>query len=293
MGIALVTGGGRGLGRLVALRLAAQGREVWLTARDAAAGARVVEEIHAASPGAKVRCLPLDLASLASVNACCDALLAEGRPLELLFHVAGVMQQSPTRRVTEDGFEETLQVNALAPLLLTERLEPLLRRAPAARAVFVSSRLHLPGSRGVSVDFDFADPSLARGYHPERAYKNSKLAVLWVAFGFAARWAGTSLSAHAVCPGFVPETAAASTHGLLKLVMKAVMPWMPFAVRASVAADNLAFVATDPSVAQQPGAFWGERRVLDASPDARDATKRARFLAWAREAVKLGPAAVA
>ncbi len=287
MGITLLTGGGRGLGRLTALRLAALGHEVWLTARDPAAGQRTVEAARAATPGAKVRCLPLDLASFASLNACCDAVLREAPEVDVLFHVAGVMQQSRTRRVTGDGFEETLQVNALGPLLLTERLEPLLAKAPQARAVFVSSRLHLPGSRGAPVDFDFGDPSLARGYQHERAYKNSKLAVLWVAFGFHARWAGAGPTAHAVCPGFVPMTAAESTHGAQRWLLRHVLPHLSFATSPEAAADNLVFMATDPAVAAQPGQFWGERRVLESSPESRDETKRARFWAWAREAVGL------
>lgn len=289
----VVTGGGRGLGRLTALRLAALGHEVWLTARDAAAGQRTVDEARAATPGAKVRALPLDLASFASINACCDALLAEGAPLDVLFHVAGVMQQSPTRRLTGDGFEETLQVNALAPLLLTERLEPLLRGAPAARAVFVSSRLHRPDSRGAPVDFDFGDPNLARGYEHDRAYKNSKLAVLWVMGGFAARWASTPMTAHAVCPGFVPLTGAESTHGALRFMMRHVLPHLPFATSPEAAAESFVFMATDPAVAANPGHLWGERQVIEASADARDETKRARFLAWAREAVQLAPATTA
>lgn len=284
-----LTGGGRGLGRLTALRLAALGHEVWLTARDVAAGQRVVDEALAMNPGAKVRALALDLASLDSINARCDALLSEGAPLDVLFHIAGVMQQSPTRRLTVDGLEETLQVNALAPLLLTERLEPLLRRAPVARAVFVSSRLHLPDSRGVPVDFDFDDPNLARGYQHDRAYKNSKLAVLWVMRGFAARWAGTSLSAHAVCPGFVPATGAASTHGVLHFMMQHVLPHMPFATSPEAAAESFVFMATDPAVAASPGGFWGERHLLEASADARDDAKQARFLTWARAAVRLPP----
>jgi NAD(P)-dependent dehydrogenase (short-subunit alcohol dehydrogenase family) len=289
----LLTGGGRGLGRLAALRLSALGHEVWLTARDPAAGQRTIDEARAATPGAAVRALPLDLGSFASIGACCDELLRGGAPLDVLFHVAGVMQQSPTRRLTADGFEETLQVNALAPLLLTERLEPLLRLSPASRAIFVSSRLHLPGSRGAPVDFDFADPNLARGYEHDRAYKNSKLAVLWVMGGFAARWAGTTLTSHAVCPGFVPLTGAESTHGALRFMMRHVLPHLPFATSPEVAAENLVFMATDPSVAANPGHLWGERHVIEASADARDETKRARFLAWAREAVRLGPAATA
>lgn len=287
MASVLLTGGGRGLGRLTAQTLAAAGHEVLLTARDPAAGQRAVEEIRAAVPAAKVRALTVELGSLASLATLCDGLLAEGRPLDVLFHVAGVMQQSPTRRVTKDGFEETLAVNALAPLFLTQRLEPLLRQAAAPRVVFVSSRLHLPGSRGAPVNFDFDDPHLERGYHPERAYKNSKLAVLWVASAFQRRWRGSALTAHTVCPGFVPETAAASTQGFQRFLLKYVLPWMPFARSATEAVDSFVFMATDPGVAGQPGLFWGEKKPLEASPEARDEAKSERFFTWAQHAAGL------
>ncbi len=53
---------------------------------------------------------------------------------------------------------------------------------PSAWVVTVGSRLHMPGSRGKPVDFDFDDFQLEHGYNPDRAYKNSKLAVLWFTY---------------------------------------------------------------------------------------------------------------
>ena len=75
--------------------------------------------------------------------------------------------------------------------------------------ITVCSRLHLPGSRGGPVDFDFDDPQLERGYHPDRAYKNSKLAALWFTYELQRRLGQPPITANAVCPGFVPATAAA------------------------------------------------------------------------------------
>src|SRR5664280_1576820 len=123
------------------------------------------------------------------------------------------MQSSKNRRVTVDGYEETLAVNVLAPFLLTALLQPALARSESARVVAVSSRLHLLGSRGEPVDFD--DPQLQRGYNPDRAYKSPKLAVLWFTYELQARLALRPITANAVCPGFVPTTAAASTRGAM------------------------------------------------------------------------------
>jgi retinol dehydrogenase-12 len=187
------------------------------------------------------------------------------------------MQTSRTRRLTVDGYEETLAVNVLAPFLLTARLLPALERSVSARVVTVSSRLHLPGSRGEPVDFDFDDPQLERGYHPDRAYKNSKLAVLWFTYELQRRLAPRQITANAVCPGFVPATAAASTSGVMRWVMSWVMPHLPFATSVDAATDSFVFMALDPSLEGVGGKFFGEQHPIESSPQSRDTDQSQRF----------------
>jgi NAD(P)-dependent dehydrogenase (short-subunit alcohol dehydrogenase family) len=277
MATILITGGGRGLGRATAERLAAAGHRVLLTARTLAAAETAATEIRQRHPGALVEPRTVDLASLSAVRAFANARLELDSPIDVLFHVAGIMQQSPTRRVTVDGFEETLAVNVLAPFLLTGLLLPALERSAAARVVFVSSRLHLPDSRGVPVNFDFADPQLEDGYHPERAYKNSKLADLWLAYELQRRLPPRRITSNAVCPGFVPATAAASANGVKRRFMQVVLPHMPFATSVDAAADALAFMAVDPSIEAVGGQLFGEGRPIDSSPESHDAGKARRF----------------
>jgi len=278
----LLTGGNRGLGRATIELLASQGHRVLFTARDLTSGQQTLEAIRARHPTANLELHALDLASLSSVRALATRL--HDLTLDVLFHNAGVMQQSPTRRLTHDGFEETLGVNVLGPFLLTQLLRPALERAPVARVVGVSSRLHLPGSRGEPVHFDFDDPMLERGYHPERAYKNSKLAMLWFLFELARR-VPPRITVNGVCPGLVPLTAAESTHGFQKWVMRNVLVHMPFAKSVEEAARSFAFMATDPSLEGVTGRFFGEQKAIDASPDARDEAKARRFWDWAEGVV--------
>ena len=273
----LMTGGNRGLGRAAAEKLAAAGHRILLTARDAGQGRRAAAEIEAATGSSNVAVEEVDLASFDAVRALAARLVERETPIDVLFHNAGIMQQSPTRRVTGAGFEETLAVNALAPFLLTRCLLPALERAPSARVVFVTSRLHLPGSRGVPVDFDFADPQLTRGYHPERAYKNSKLAVLWLAYELARRLPPRPITSNAVCPGFVPATAQASTTGFTRFLLRYILPVMPFARSVEEAATSYAFMATDPSLEGRTGKFYGEMKELASSPDSYDLEKAGRF----------------
>ncbi len=272
----LVTGANRGLGFECARQLLADGHHVIVTARDAAKGKAALASLSAAGRG-RVELQLLDMASLASIRAFGERWEKEGRALDVVVHNAGVMQQSPTRRVTGDGLEETLATNAIGPYLLTKVLWPSLLRAPAGRVLMVSSRLHLPGSRGESVRFDFDDPQLERDYHPERAYKNSKLACLWVTYELARRSAATSVTANAVCPGFVPVTAAESVRGFMWFMMKYLMPLAPFATSLKDAGGSLKWCAVDPSIAGARAKFFAEKRELESSPESRDADKAARF----------------
>jgi len=273
----LITGGARGLGRTTAEKLAAAGHRVVLVARTQERAEAAAEEILRGHPDAHVEPRSVDLSSLAEVRRFAADTLNRGETIDVLFHVAGVMQTSPTRRVTVDGYEETLAVNVLAPYLLTGLLLPLLEGSPSARVVSVSSRLHLPGSRGEPVDFDFDDPQLERRYHPERAYKNSKLALLWFSYELQRRLPPRPITANAVCPGFVPETVVASTHGAMHFAMKHVIVHMPFATSIDEATDALVFMAVDPAIEGVGGAFFGERHPIESSPESRDIDQARRF----------------
>ena len=275
----LVTGGGRGLGRVTAGKLAAGGHRVLLVARTEASAQPAVDAIRRDHPGADVEPRWVDLSSMEAIRNFA-AVEADGT-IDVLFHVAGVMQTNPVRQGTVDGFEETLAVNALAPYLLTGLLMPALERSASPRVISVSSRLHLPDSRGEPVDFDFDDPQLQHGYNPDRAYKNSKLAVLWFTYELQRRV--PSITADAVCPGFVPSTAAASTSGVMHFVMEHLMPHMPFATTVEDATDSFVFMATDPSIEGDGGKFYGEQHEIESSPESHDTERARRFWELAGE----------
>ena len=89
----LVTGASAGLGVETARALAAHGAEVVGAVRDLAKAQRVTEEVRAqAANGGSLSLVELDLASLKSVRACADALLADGRKFDVVIANAGVMR---------------------------------------------------------------------------------------------------------------------------------------------------------------------------------------------------------
>jgi NAD(P)-dependent dehydrogenase (short-subunit alcohol dehydrogenase family) len=172
--LAVVTGANSGLGFGLARRLAKADAEVVLAIRNHAKGEAAVRAIRADVPHAKLTIKALDLASLKSVAALGQELAAEGRPVDVLINNAGVMTP-PRREQTDDGFELQFGANHLGHFALTGHLLPLLRAAPAARVVTVSSLA--AGQRNV----DFGDANAERGYKPMRSYGIAKLAQLMFA----------------------------------------------------------------------------------------------------------------
>lgn len=140
----LVTGATSGIGlELVRVLLADPANQVIVGARrpaDASALRAVVDARH-------LDILPLDLGSLASTAAFADTVVARlaGRRLASLAANAG-LQNVRARRLTIDGYEETLQANWLAHAVLVERLLPHL--APGAPVVFTASGTHDPADAG-------------------------------------------------------------------------------------------------------------------------------------------------
>jgi NAD(P)-dependent dehydrogenase (short-subunit alcohol dehydrogenase family) len=194
----IVTGANRGVGRATAERLVREGHRVLITARDFTKGERAASEIRAAVAVAQVEARRLDLASFQSVRDFAGGILCEGLAVDVLLHNAGVLTPSKTRRMTIDGIEDVLGVNVLGPFLLTRELLPALERSAGARVVCVSSRLHLPGGPDAPARFDFGDPQQTRDYRAGRAYRNSKLALVWFTYELQRRLPPRRITANAM-----------------------------------------------------------------------------------------------
>jgi NAD(P)-dependent dehydrogenase (short-subunit alcohol dehydrogenase family) len=206
--LAVVTGASDGIGREIALRLAAAGAELVLPVRNPDKGRAVVEHIRSRVPGAVVGTRPLDLSSLASIGRFTDDLRTEGRPVHLLVNNAGVMRP-PTRQTTADGFELQMGTNHLGHVALTMGLLPLLR-AGRARVTHQTSI----AARSGALDLD--DLNAEHDYRVMPAYTASKIAVGLFARELdtrsrAADWGISSNLAH---PGVSPTNLLAAQPGM-------------------------------------------------------------------------------
>jgi NAD(P)-dependent dehydrogenase (short-subunit alcohol dehydrogenase family) len=174
--------------------LAARGATVVGAARDLSKAERAISGARQASAagGGSIELVELDLASLASVRACADKLLAEGKPFDVIIANAGVM--ATPQGTTADGFETQFGTNHLGHFVLVNRLAPLL---PAGgRVVMLASS----GHRFANVDLD--DPGFERTpYEPFVAYGRSKTANILFAVAFDQRHRARGVRAAAVHPG--------------------------------------------------------------------------------------------
>ena len=189
----LVTGVSAGIGVETARALAAHGARVVGAARDLAKAKRATQQVLAdAAHGGGLELVELDLASLASVRACAQALLAQDKRFDLVIANAGVMA-TPFGH-TADGFETQFGTNHLGHFVLVNRIVPLLARG--ARVVNLSSA----GHRFANVDLE--DPNFQRTPYAEFvAYGRSKTANILFTVEFDRRHRGDGVRAAAVHPG--------------------------------------------------------------------------------------------
>jgi NAD(P)-dependent dehydrogenase (short-subunit alcohol dehydrogenase family) len=239
---AVITGATGGLGYETALAFAGAGAAVVLTGRNEAKGLHALQAIRSQFPNAGIVYENLDLANLASVADFSKRFAAAHASLDLLVNNAGVMAL-PQRQVTSDGFEMQFGTNYLGHYALTAHLLPQLRRGNQPRVVNLSSLTHRWGA----IHFD--DLQGARSYSPQKAYSQSKLAMLMFALELQRRSdaAGWGLMSNAAHPGYARTDLIANgpgASGLLWQLNKALRPFV--SQSAADGALPTLFAATSP-----------------------------------------------
>lgn len=183
MATIFITGSTDGLGRAAAQSLLDQGHRVVLHARSADRAA-ALGELTSRAAGLVLG----DLRGAAETRSIADQVNAIGR-MDAIIHNAGVYTR-PGRGATPEGHAETLAINTLAPYMLTALIER------PRRLVYLSSGLHR-GGEGSLDDIDWRK----RAWDSAKAYAESKLHVVALAFALARRW--PEFLSNAVDPGWV------------------------------------------------------------------------------------------
>lgn len=248
--IVLMTGGTDGLGKAAALELARQGAHLNLVVRDPSKGEAVIQQARAANPGAEIRLIRGDLASLADVRAVAAEFRASHDRLDLLVNNAGAVFTE--RRLSADGYEMSFAVNHLAHFLLTNQVLDLLQRTPGARVVstasgaYKSSKLDL--SRVATAEGNFATFS---------AYGDSKLCNVLFTRELQRR-VGPSVAVSCFHPGFVATNIGANNGGFMARVWTTIGRLL--ARSPEKGAETLLWLATSPEATSPNGAYFVDQK---------------------------------
>jgi NAD(P)-dependent dehydrogenase (short-subunit alcohol dehydrogenase family) len=191
--IALVTGANKGIGRETARQLGARGFTVLAGARDEERGREAERALRA--DGANARFVRLDVTDDASVRQAAGWIEREHGRLDILVNNAGIARGAPPSQTDLDAMHEVYEVNVFGVIRVTNAMLPLLRRAPVARIVNVSSE--------VGSITSMTDPASPLARMPAGlAYPSSKSALNMITAMYARELRDTPIKVNAANPGY-------------------------------------------------------------------------------------------
>ncbi len=189
--VASVTGGGRGIGRRIALLFAAEGAKVAVSARSSDQIAGVVEEITGS--GAEAAGMSADVSNEQDVRRMVDETMERFGRIDILVNNAGILDPGPIASVDSAQWRRVIEVNLIGTFYCSKAVTPVLIEQGYGRIINMASRSGKIGH-----------PSLT-------AYCASKHGVVGFTKALAEELAPFNITVNAICPGYVetdmvPET---------------------------------------------------------------------------------------
>jgi 3-oxoacyl-[acyl-carrier protein] reductase len=181
--IALVTGASQGIGRAIALRLAAGGAHVALAARNLEKLGEVAAEIVAA--GGIAHAFALDIANEESIKACAKAVIAHFGRIEILVNNAGITRDGLSMRMRRPDWDDVLTTNLTGAFLMSQACMPSMLKARWGRIVNITSVVGEAGQAG------------------QANYAASKAGLIGLTKSLARELASRTITVNAVAPGMI------------------------------------------------------------------------------------------
>lgn len=181
--IAVVTGAGRGIGRAIALKFAAEGADVACVSRTAENSEKVAGEIRAL--GRKAWAYAVDVSDAASVNAAADKILSDAGRVDILVNNAGVTRDGLLMRMSDEDWDTVLNTNLKGAFNFTRALSRSFIKQRSGRIINVASIIGLIGNAG------------------QCNYAASKAGLIGFTQSAAREMASRGITVNAIAPGFI------------------------------------------------------------------------------------------
>lgn len=268
----VLTGSSDGIGAAAARKLVADGHTVALVGRSPKKTQALARDLNADY-------FLADFTSLSEVRTLATALMGAYPHIDVLVNNAGGIFGDQTRTI--DGFEKTLQVNHLAPFLLTHLLMDRLLASDASIVNTSSAAARLFGK----IDLD--DLNNDRKYTANKAYGDAKLANILFTQELARRFGSQGIDAVAFHPGIVRTSFASNTTSLMRLIYQTPLSRFAGLISPEEGADPLVWLAEGmPGRDWVSGEYYEKQKPAKTNPQAADAQLAAGL--WERSAELVG-----
>lgn len=232
--IILITGSTDGIGKETAIELAKSGAHVIIHGRNDKKAKLIMEEIKSKTRVSKIDYVSADLSSIKQIKDMSDMLHKQFEKIDILINNAGVFRQK--RNVTQEGLEETLAVNYIAPFYLTNLILDLVIKANFGRIINVASQVH-------SNHLDFDDLQSIKDYSGTKAYALSKTCLIMFTYLLAEKLKNTKVTVNCLHPGVINT--------------KLLVLGMGFSgAPVSEGAESVVYVATAPEIEKFSGKYF-------------------------------------
>ena len=194
--IAVVTGAGRGIGRSIALKFAAEGADIVCVSRTAENSEKVAAEVRAL--GRRAWAHAVDVSNSAAVTTAAEAILKDCGKVDILVNNAGVTRDGLLMRMSEDDWDTVLDTNLKGAFLFTKAFARSFLKQRSGRVINVASVIGLIGNAG------------------QCNYAASKAALIGFTKSVAKELASRGITVNALAPGFIETDMTAGLKDELK-----------------------------------------------------------------------------
>jgi 3-oxoacyl-[acyl-carrier protein] reductase len=223
--IAVVTGAGRGIGRAIALKFAAEGADVVCVSRTAENSEKVANEVRAA--GRKAWAVALDVSDAAAVAQTAEIIIADTGRVDILVNNAGVTRDGLIMRMSEEQWDTVLNTNLRGAFTMTKAFTRVFAKQRSGRIINIASVIGLMGNAG------------------QANYAASKAGLIGFTKSVARELASRTITVNAIAPGFIETDMTAVLNDDLKSGLLKQIPMQSFGKAEDIA--NAALFLASPA----------------------------------------------